>query len=70
MGYEVMVCFDGIMVVVVLDWNSYDCIIVDLDMFGLIGIEVIEYCKVVVFDIEVVVFMGKLLVDMVILVFW
>ena len=41
MGHEVTVCPDGMTAVAALEKNTYDCIIVDLDMPGLSGIEVI-----------------------------
>ena len=41
MGHEVTVCPDGLTAVAALDHNTYDCLIVDLDMPGLNGIEVL-----------------------------
>src|SRR5215813_8596473 len=41
MGHEVTVCPDGNTAVAALEKNTYDCIIVDLDMPGLSGIQVI-----------------------------
>ena len=41
MGHEVTVCPDGLTAVAALERNTYDCILVDLDMPGLSGIEVI-----------------------------
>ncbi|MGC4007195.1 MAG: response regulator [Pirellulales bacterium] len=45
MGHEVTVCPDGLTAVAALERNSYDCIIVDLDMPGLSGIEVVAKAK-------------------------
>ena len=45
MGHEVTVCPDGGTAVAALGRNTYDCIIVDLDMPGMNGIEVIDRCK-------------------------
>src|SRR5262245_44721979 len=45
MGHEVTVCPDGDTAVAALEKNTYDCIIVDLDMPGLNGIQVIGKCK-------------------------
>lgn len=59
MGHEVTVCPDGTTAVAALDVNSYDCIIVDLDMPGLNGIEVITHCKETAPDTEAVVLTGK-----------
>lgn len=63
MGHEVTVCPDGTTAAAALDCNSYDCIIVDLDMPGLNGIEVIEHCKKSAPDTEAVVLTGKSSVD-------
>ena len=45
MGHEVTVCPDGLTAVAALKSNTYDCILVDLDMPGLSGIEVIAKAK-------------------------
>ena len=45
MGYEVTVCPDGTTAVAALQRNTYDCLIVDLDMPGLNGIQVIEQAR-------------------------
>ena len=41
MGHEVTVCPDGLTAAAALERNTYDCILVDLDMPGMSGIEVI-----------------------------
>src|SRR5438270_12244128 len=59
MGHEVTVCPDGATAVAALEKNTYDCIIVDLDMPGLSGIQVIAKCKEISPDTDAVVLTGK-----------
>src|ERR671910_1418294 len=59
MGHEVTVCPDGNTAVAALEKNTYDCIIVDLDMPGLNGIQVIGKCKELSPDTDAVVLTGK-----------
>lgn len=59
MGHEVTVCPDGPTAVAALERNSYDCIIVDLDMPGMSGIQVIGKCKELSPDTDAVVLTGK-----------
>ncbi len=59
MGHEVTVCPDGLTAVAALERNTYDCIIVDLDMPGLNGVQVIAKCKELSPDTEAVVLTGK-----------
>jgi DNA-binding NtrC family response regulator len=59
MGHEVTVCPDGFTAVAALERNTYDCIIVDLDMPGLSGIQVISKCKELSPDTDAVVLTGK-----------
>jgi two-component system NtrC family response regulator len=59
MGFEVTVCPDGSTAVAALERNSYDCLIVDLDMPGLNGIQVIERAKDIAPDTDTVVLTGK-----------
>ena len=59
MGFEVTVCPDGTTAAAALARNSYDCLIVDLDMPGLTGIEVIERAKEVAPDTDTIVLTGK-----------
>ena len=59
MGHEVTVCPDGLTAVAALERNSYDCILVDLDMPGLTGIEVIAKAKELSPDTDAVVLTGK-----------
>jgi len=59
MGHEVTVCPDGLSAVAALERNTYDCILVDLDMPGLGGIDVIARAKQLSPDTEAVVLTGK-----------
>src|SRR6187431_2033565 len=59
MGHEVTICPDGHTAVAALERNTYDCIIVDLDMPGMSGIQVIGKCKELSPDTDAVVLTGK-----------
>ena len=59
LGHRVTVCPDGLTAVAALEENTYDCIIVDLDMPGLDGIGVIAKCKELSPETEAVVMTGK-----------
>ncbi|MFZ5832365.1 MAG: sigma-54-dependent transcriptional regulator [Planctomycetota bacterium] len=59
MGHEVTVCPDGTTAAAALERNSYDCILVDLDMPGLGGIEVVARAKALSPDTEAVILTGK-----------
>lgn len=59
MGHEVAVCPDGLTAVAALEKNTYDCVLVDLDMPGLNGIEVIAKAKELSPDTEAIVLTGK-----------
>jgi two-component system NtrC family response regulator len=59
MGHEATICPDGLTAIAALDRNSYDCLIVDLDMPGMNGIEVIERVKTDSPDTEAIVLTGK-----------
>jgi len=59
MGHEVTVCPDGLTAVAALERNSYDCILVDIDMPGLTGIEVIARCKQMAPDTAAIILTGK-----------
>ena len=59
MGHDVTVCPDGLTAVAALERNTYDCILVDLDMPGLTGIEVIAKAKELSPQTEAVVLTGK-----------
>jgi DNA-binding NtrC family response regulator len=59
MGHEVTVCPDGATACAALEKNTYDCIIVDLDMPGLNGIQVIARSKELSPETDAVVLTGK-----------
>jgi two-component system NtrC family response regulator len=59
LGHEVTVCPDGLTAADCLDKEIFDCIIVDLDMPGMNGIQVIERAKQLSPDTEAVVMTGK-----------
>jgi DNA-binding NtrC family response regulator len=59
MGHQVTVCPDGLTAVAALDQDHFDCLIVDLDMPGLNGIDVIERAKKTSPTIEAIVLTGK-----------
>jgi two-component system NtrC family response regulator len=59
MGHEVTVCPDGLTALAALERNTYDCVLVDLDMPGMGGIEVIAKAKELTPDTEAVVLTGK-----------
>jgi two-component system NtrC family response regulator len=58
-GHEVTICPDGLTAVACLEINSYDCMIVDLDMPGMSGIEVIRQAKELAPDTDAVILTGK-----------
>jgi DNA-binding NtrC family response regulator len=59
LGHEATVCPDGRTAVAALDRTSYDCVIVDLDMPGMGGMEVIARVREVAPDTEAVIITGK-----------
>ena len=59
MGHDATVCSDGLTAVAALERHSYDCLLVDLDMPGLSGIEVIARAKELSCDTEAIVLTGK-----------
>ena len=59
MGHEVTVCPDGMTAAAALERNTYDCILVDLDMPGLKGIDVIARAKQLSPDTDAVILTGK-----------
>lgn len=59
MGHQATICPDGLTACAALDKNTYDCMLVDLDMPGLNGIEVIRYAKELNPEIEAIVLTGK-----------
>jgi two-component system NtrC family response regulator len=59
MGHEATICPDGTTAAAALARNTYDCVLVDLDMPGLNGIQVIERAKEMSPDTEAIVLTGK-----------
>lgn len=59
MGHQVTVCPDGLSAVAALEADHFDCLIVDLDMPGLNGIDVIDHGKRMSPTIEAIVLTGK-----------
>jgi len=63
MGHRVTVCPDGLTAAAALEMENFDCILVDLDMPGLNGIEVIAKAKELAPDVEAIVLTGKSSLD-------
>ncbi|MEE2640188.1 MAG: sigma-54 dependent transcriptional regulator [Planctomycetota bacterium] len=59
MGHQATICPDGLTACAALDLNTYDCLLVDLDMPGMNGIDVIAYAKEINPEIEAIVLTGK-----------
>ncbi len=59
MGYRVTVCPDGLTAVAALEKEPFDCLLVDLDMPGMSGIEVIAKARQLRPEIEAVIMTGK-----------
>ncbi|TWU47430.1 Transcriptional regulatory protein ZraR [Rubripirellula tenax] len=59
MGYSVTVCPDGLTAVAALEKEPFDCLLVDLDMPGMNGIEVIGKARELRPEIEAVVMTGN-----------
>lgn len=59
MGHRVTVCPDGLTAAAALEKDSFDCLLVDLDMPGLSGIDVIAKAKELCPDADAVVLTGK-----------
>jgi two-component system NtrC family response regulator len=59
LGHEATVCPDGSTALAALDRTAYDCIIVDLDMPGAGGLEVIARVREISPDTEAVIVTGK-----------
>ncbi|MEX2139787.1 MAG: sigma-54 dependent transcriptional regulator [Pirellulales bacterium] len=59
MGHEATICPDGTTAAAALARNTYDCLLVDLDMPGLNGIQVIQRARELSPDTEAIVLTGK-----------
>ncbi|MDG2206399.1 MAG: sigma-54 dependent transcriptional regulator [Pirellulales bacterium] len=63
MGHEVTVCEDGLAAVEALSKQTFDCLLVDLNMPGLNGIEVIEKARELSPDTDSIVLTGKATIE-------
>ena len=59
LGHRVAVCPDGYSAIAALERESFDCLIVDLDMPGMNGIQVIERAATLSPSTESIVLTGK-----------
>lgn len=59
MGYSVTVCPDGLTAIAAIEREPFDCLIVDIDMPGKNGIEVIGHAREIRPEVEAVVMTGK-----------
>jgi DNA-binding NtrC family response regulator len=59
LGHEATVCPDGTTALAALDRTAYDCVVVDLDMPGVGGMEVITRVRAISPDTEAVIITGK-----------
>ncbi len=59
MGHEVTVCPDGLTAVAALERNTYDCLLLDLNMPGIDGIGVMAQAAELMPDADVIVLTGK-----------
>jgi DNA-binding NtrC family response regulator len=59
MGHTVTVCPDGETAIAALEQDRYDCLITDLDMPGMSGIELLTYARGVSEDIDAIILTGK-----------
>ncbi len=63
MGHEVTVCPDGTTAIAALERHTFDCLLVDLDMPGFNGIQVITRAKELSPEVDAVVLTGKSSLD-------
>ncbi len=59
MGFDVTVCPDGLTAVAALEKNKFDCMLLDLDMPGMTGVEVIGKAREMGLDTDAIVMTGK-----------
>jgi DNA-binding NtrC family response regulator len=59
LGHDVTVCPDGRTAVAAVERSEYDCLLVDLDMPGLGGLDVIRRAREIAADTEAVIITGK-----------
>src|SRR5690349_20156873 len=58
-GHEVTVCTDGRAALAALEQNAFDLVLVDLDMPGASGIDVIAKAKLLAPDTDAIILTGK-----------
>ena len=58
-GHEVSICPDGATALAVLEQSEFDCVVVDLDMPGVGGLDVIRRVREIAPDTESVIITGK-----------
>ncbi|MEC7294562.1 MAG: sigma-54 dependent transcriptional regulator [Planctomycetota bacterium] len=58
-GHEVTICPDGATALAVLEQSEFDCVVVDLDMPGVGGLDVIRRVREIAPDTESVIITGK-----------
>jgi DNA-binding NtrC family response regulator len=63
MGHQVTVCPDGRTAVAALERNTYDCVLLDLDMPGYNGIEVLHKTRELSPDTDAIIMTGKASLD-------
>lgn len=59
MGYAVAVCPDGLTAIAALEKSEFDCLMVDLDMPGKNGMQVIQRAKELYPEIEAIIMTGR-----------
>lgn len=59
MGYAVTVCPDGLTAIAALEKESFDCLLVDLNMPGVNGLQVIEKAKQLYPEIDAIIMTGR-----------
>ena len=63
MGHEVTVCPDGFTALAALEKNAYDCLLVDLDMPGMSGMQLVERIRQNSPETEAIILTGKSSLD-------
>lgn len=58
-GHQVTICGDGLTAMAALEKETFDCLLIDLDMPGADGLEVIEFAKKLSRETDFVIMTGK-----------